>query len=98
MALILTVALEDQRTVNAQWYTQVFMEACSWQSQCNIILHHDNGILHTERETKQVLEESKVKLLEHSPDRSPYFNPPKIRCMVCSFGATYVFNKITYQI
>lgn len=86
---VATVALEDQRTVNADWYTSVCLPIVFAQLRKNnpkrrIILHHDNASPHTAQRTKHYLDGEKVELLDHppySPDLSPndFFTFPKTK-------------------
>lgn len=86
---VATIALEDRRTVNAEWYTtvclpQVIAELRKSNSKRRIILHHDNASSHTARQTIEYLKQEKVEILDHppySPDLSPndFFTFPKIK-------------------
>lgn len=84
-----TIALEDRRTVNADWYTTICLPSIVGELRKNkpnrrIILHHDNASAHTARKTIDYLDGEKVELLDHppySPDLSPndFFTFPKIK-------------------
>ncbi|CAH2087510.1 unnamed protein product [Euphydryas editha] len=86
---VATIALEDRRTVNREWYTtvclpQVIAELRKSNSKRRIILHHDNASSHSARQTTEYLKEGKVEILDHppySPDLSPndFFTFPKIK-------------------
>lgn len=76
---IATIPLEDQKTVNAKWYTgiclpKVIQEMRKNNKKRRIILHHDNASSHTAHETNDYLKHQKVELMSHcpySPDLSP---------------------------
>ena len=53
---VTTVALEDRRTVNTDWYTticlpEIINELHRTNRNRRIILHHDNASCHTARQT-----------------------------------------------
>ena len=77
-----TVVLEDQRTVTAKWYTEVWLPQVFSKIQekrprtrlRGILLHHDNASSHTANATISFLEMMLVKLMTHpaySPDLAP---------------------------
>ena len=82
-------ALEDRRTVNAEWYTticlpQVIDEIRKHNRKLRIILHHNNASSHTARQTIDYLKEQNIELMSHcpySPDLSPndFFLFPNIK-------------------
>ncbi|CAH1987046.1 unnamed protein product [Acanthoscelides obtectus] len=82
-------ALNEQRTVTADWYTTIFLPKVITQlrkinPERRIILHQDNASSHTAQKTRQYLTEENVELLDHppySPDLSPndFFTFPKIK-------------------
>jgi [histone H3]-lysine36 N-dimethyltransferase SETMAR len=86
---IATIALEDRRTVNADWYTtaclpEVINELRKTNKNRRILLHHDNASSHTARRTTEFLEAHNVEILDHppySPDLSPndFFTFPRIK-------------------
>lgn len=86
---VATIALEDRRTVNAEWYTtvclpQVVAELRKSNPKRRIILHHDNASSHTAARTIDYLKKQNVEILDHppySPDLSPndFFTFPKIK-------------------
>ncbi|CAH1994731.1 unnamed protein product [Acanthoscelides obtectus] len=86
---IVTIALNEQRTVTADWYTticlaKVITELRKINPERRIILHQDNASSHTVQKTRQYLTEENVELLDHppySPDLSPndFFTFPKIK-------------------
>ena len=69
-----TVVLEDQRTVTAKWYTQVWLpqvfskikETRPRTGPRGILLHHDNASSHTDNATIAFLEKTPVKLNDSS--------------------------------
>ncbi|KAI6651270.1 Mariner transposase [Oopsacas minuta] len=76
------VALEDRKTVIADWYTTVCLPKVitAIESQREktgirgILLHHDNASLHTAIRTRESLENSGLEALPHrptSPDLAP---------------------------
>ena len=80
--LLATVVLEDQRTVTAKWYTEVWLPQVFSNIQekrprtglRGILLHHDNASSHTANATIMFLENPPVKLMTHpaySPDLAP---------------------------
>ncbi|GFS88258.1 hypothetical protein NPIL_702731 [Nephila pilipes] len=71
---VATVALEQRRTVNSEWYTticlpEVIGEIRKKQKNRRIILHHDNASSHTSTQTKAFLTERKIELMGHPPFR-----------------------------
>ncbi|GFT77831.1 hypothetical protein NPIL_505341 [Nephila pilipes] len=69
---VATVALEQRRTVNSEWYTticlpEVIGEIRKKQKNRRIILHHDNASSHTSTQTKAFLTERKIELMGHPP-------------------------------
>ncbi|KAI6651205.1 hypothetical protein LOD99_5352 [Oopsacas minuta] len=76
------VALEDRKTVTADWYTTVCLPkvitAIGSQREKTgirgILFHHDNASSHTAIRTRELLENSGLKTLPHplySPDLAP---------------------------
>jgi len=86
---VATVALQDRKTVNAEWYTTICLpEVIDRIRKTNrkrrIILHHDNASSHTARQTIGYLKQNNIELLTHcpySPDLSPndFFLFPTIK-------------------
>ena len=86
---VVTVALENQKTVNSAWYTsiclpEVFGELRKTNPFRRIILHHDNASSHTSYQTREYLSTQKIELMGHppySPDLAPndFFLFPKIK-------------------
>lgn len=84
-----TIALEDQKTVTAEWYTNnclplVLEKVREKRPRSRILLHHDNASSHTARRTIDYLVTSNVELLGHppySPDLAPcdFYLFPKIK-------------------
>ncbi|GFT58701.1 putative DD34D transposase [Nephila pilipes] len=81
---VATVALEQRRTVNSEWYTticlpEVIGEIRKKQKNRRIILHHDNASSHTSTQTKAFLTERRIELMGHPPSPQPpghvYFPP-----------------------
>ena len=79
-----TVVLEDQRTVTAKWYTEVWLPQVFSKNQKKrprtglrgILLHHDNASSHTANATIAFPEKTPVKLMTHpaySPDLAPCY-------------------------
>lgn len=79
---IATITLEDQRTVNSEWYVTkclpaVFEKIKERRPKAGlrrISLHHDNATAHSAQRTRDFLQKSGVKLLDHppySPDLAP---------------------------
>lgn len=76
---VATVALEDRRTVNADWYTSICLPEVIAEIRRNnvnrrIIVHHDNASAHTARRTVEFLTSNNIQLMTHcpySPDLSP---------------------------
>lgn len=89
---VATVALENRRTVNSDWYTTICLPEVIDELRKNnrkrrIILHHDNASSHTARQTNDFLKAKNVELMSHpaySPDLAP-----------CDF---YLFPKIKNQL
>ena len=90
---VTTVALEDRRTVNIDWYTTIYLpEVINKLRITNrnrlIILHHDNTSCNTARQTVDFLSNNNVELMTHcpySPDLSMTSfcsQTLKIRCMM----------------
>jgi len=72
---ISTVALEDRKTVNSDWYTticlpEVFSELRKNQSKRRIILHHDDATSHTSNLSSEHLSPKNIELMGH-PSYSP---------------------------
>ena len=86
---VATVALEDRRTVNTDWYTiiclpKVINELCRTNRNRRIIFHHDNASCHITCQTVDFLSSKNVELMTHcpySPDLSPndFFLFPNIK-------------------
>ncbi|XP_031622994.1 histone-lysine N-methyltransferase SETMAR-like [Contarinia nasturtii] len=86
---VATVCLEDQRSVNAEWYTticlpKVIAEIRKSNFKRRIILHHDNAGSHTAKKTNDYLTAQSIDLLHHppySPDLAPcdFFLFPKVK-------------------
>lgn len=86
---VVTVPLEERRTVTADWYTtvclpQMISELRRGNPKRRIILHHDNASSHTAQKTSEFLKQENVELMDHppySPDLSPndYFTFPRIK-------------------
>ncbi|GFT77404.1 histone-lysine N-methyltransferase SETMAR [Nephila pilipes] len=75
---VATVALEQRRTVNSEWYTticlpEVIGEIRKKQKNRRIILHHDNASSHTSTQTKAFLTERKIELMGHPPLTEAFF-------------------------
>lgn len=76
---VATVALENQKTVNSEWYTticlpEVFGKLRETNPKRRIILHHDNASSHTSHATNEYLDTQKIELMGHppySPDLAP---------------------------
>lgn len=76
---VATVALEQRRTVNSEWYTTICLpvvigEIRKTQKKRRIILHHDNASSHTSAQTKEFLTDQNIELMGHppySPDLAP---------------------------
>ena len=87
--VVATVALEDRRIVNTDWYIticlpEVINELRRTNRNRRIILHHDNASCHTARQTLDFLSSKNVELMIHcpySPDLSPndFFLFPHIK-------------------
>lgn len=86
---VATVALEDRRTVNAEWYSTICLPEVidEWRKtnrKRRLILHQDNASAHTAGSTIAFLKEKNVDLMSHtpySPDLSPcdFFLFPKVK-------------------
>ena len=86
---VTTVALEDQKTVTANWYTticlpKVIEEIRKHNMRRRIILHHDNASSHTATQTVNYLKHQNIELMSHcpySPDLSPndFFLFPRVK-------------------
>lgn len=86
---VLTVPLEQRRTVNSEWYTticlpKVFGEIRKTNRRRRIMLHHDNASSHTSARTSDFLSAQNVDLMSHppySPDLAPndFFLFPNIK-------------------
>ena len=79
---VAAVALEDRKTVTADWYTTVCLPKViteiNYQREKagvrGILLHHDNASSHTALRTRESLEDSGLRTLPHppySPDLAP---------------------------
>lgn len=76
---VATVPLDNQRTVNSEWYTticlpEVFEELRKNNKRRRIILHHDNASSHTSNQTIEYLASEKIEIMGHppySPDLAP---------------------------
>ena len=77
-----TSVLEDRRTVNAAWYTNVALSDLLNSIQQrhprtghrNVLVHHDNATAHTDMQTREFLEHRNIQLVGHppySPDLAP---------------------------
>ncbi|GFU40787.1 putative mariner transposase [Nephila pilipes] len=69
---VATVALEQRRMVNSEWYMticlpEVIGEIRKKQKNRRIILHRDNASSHTSTQTKAFLTERKIELMGHPP-------------------------------
>lgn len=86
---VATVALEQRRTINSEWYTTICLPEVIEKIRQNkqkrrIILHHDNASSHTSTETKEFLTSQNIELTGHppySPDLAPndFFLFPHIK-------------------
>jgi histone-lysine N-methyltransferase SETMAR len=89
---VATVPLVTQRTVTAHWHVtaclpqmlQAVAERRPRTGTRDLLLHHDNAPAHTARETRQFLEQQRVKEVGHppySPDLAPcdFFVFPKVK-------------------
>lgn len=84
-----TVALEDRRTVNAEWYTtvclpQVLQNVREKRPRGRIILHQDNARAHTAARTTEYLNAQNIEIMGHSPyspDLAPndFFLIPRVK-------------------
>ena len=86
------IALEDSRTVNAEWYTtvclpQVNAELRKSNSKRRIILHNDNA-----RQTIEYLKQEKVEILDHPPYTIINLHTISKLCIIAK-----VFEKIIYN-
>jgi [histone H3]-lysine36 N-dimethyltransferase SETMAR len=76
---VVSVALENRRTVNAEWYTTiclptVFEKVRQNRPRSRIVLHQDNASSHNAEETKKFLATNRIDLMTHppySPDLAP---------------------------
>lgn len=77
-----TSVLEDRRTVNADWYTNVALSLLISTIQQrhprgglrNLLVHHDNATAHTAMQTREFLAQRNIQLVGHppySPDLAP---------------------------
>ncbi|KAL3265968.1 hypothetical protein HHI36_010156 [Cryptolaemus montrouzieri] len=69
---VATIALEQRRTVNSEWYTtiyllQVFDELRKSNLRNKIILDHENISLHTSAHTMVYLNTQNIELMSHPP-------------------------------
>lgn len=95
---VCTIPLEEQKTVNAEWYTticlpSVFEKVREKRPRSRILLHHDNASAHTANKTKSFLASEKVELVNHpahSPDLAPcdFFIFPKIKDLMRGLSFT----------
>lgn len=86
---VATVALENQKTVNSEWYTTICLPEVIGEMRKNnakrrIILHQDNASSHTSIRTREYLASQKLELTGHapySPDLAPndFFLFPTIK-------------------
>lgn len=84
-----TVSLENQRTVTADWYVvhclpSVLEKVREKRPRSHVILHHDNASAHSAKRTNAYLKASNVELMTHppySPDLAPcdFFLFPRIK-------------------
>ena len=90
---VTTVALEDRKTVNTDWYTticlpEIINELRRTNRNRRIILYHDNASCHTARQIVDFLSSNNVELMTHCPyslDLSPndFFLFPNIKNKMC---------------
>ncbi|CAH1998175.1 unnamed protein product [Acanthoscelides obtectus] len=71
---IVTIPLNEQRTVTADWYTticlpKVITDLRKINPERIIILHQDNASSHTAQKTRQYSTEENVELLDHPPSK-----------------------------
>lgn len=86
---VATIALEDCKSVNDDWYTTICLpemiaEVRKNNAEHQIILHHDNVRLHTTKQTIDYLKQQHIDLItqcQYSPDLSPndFFLFPTIK-------------------
>lgn len=86
---VCTIPLQEQKTVNAEWYTtvclpSVFEKVREKRPRGRILLHQDNASAHTAKQTMSFLDSEEVELVTHppySPDLAPcdFFIFPKIK-------------------
>lgn len=86
---VMTVPLEEGRTVTAEWYTtvclpEVFKQLQEKRRLHGVLLHHDNAPAHTAARTIDFIHGTGVQLLSHppySPDLAPcdFFLFPKVK-------------------
>ena len=77
---VAAIVLEDQRTVTAKWYTEVWLPQVFSKIQekrprtelRGILLHHDNASSHTANAKIAFLEKTLVKLITHPAYSRPY--------------------------
>lgn len=66
--LVKAVKLEDQRTVTANWYTEVCLPEVLKELRIRgLMLHHDNASSHTAKKTVEYLQTHGVQVVEHPP-------------------------------
>lgn len=66
--LVKAIKLKEQRTVTANWYTEVCLpEVLADLKIRGLLLHHDNASSHTARKTLDFLKANGVKVIEHPP-------------------------------
>ena len=83
-----TVVLEDQRTVTAKWYTEVWLPQVFSKIQekrrrtglRGLLLHHDNASFHIANASISFLEKTPVKLMTH-----PAYSPDLALCDIFLF-------------
>lgn len=86
---VATIALEDRKTVNSEWYITnclpvVINKMHQYHPRKTILLHHDNARPHTAAATNDYLKTKKVECIGHppySPDLAPcdFFLFPNIK-------------------
>ncbi|XP_026760939.1 histone-lysine N-methyltransferase SETMAR-like [Galleria mellonella] len=82
---ICTIPLEDQKSINAEWYfticlPRVLEKVRERRPKSRILLHHDNASSHTANKTKSFLASEKVQLVTH-----PAYSPNLVSCDFCFF-------------
>ena len=93
---VATIALEDQRTVTAEWYSNTCLTAVFKKLRerrprsglSGLFLHQDNASSHNARLTSTFLEQQSMRVLPHppySPDLAPcnFFVFPKVKQALC---------------